>query len=189
MAPEIFKRNYAGPEVDLFACGVVLFFMMTKNPPFSIAQPTDYFYKEFYPTLPNTNIEKFWTKHLQEIQNPYDGKSKLIAFASPQFKSLINLMLDPNPEKRLKLEEIKSHEWYNGPICNMMQICNELTEVRILIESQIKKDKARKKRVKALTQLYMEKKKNLYSYQSLNELKLYDTPLKTKQTVTHEYLF
>ena len=172
MAPEIFKRNYAGPQVDLFACAVILFFMMTKSPPFSIAQPTDYYYKEFYSNLPRSNVENFWVKHFQHMHNPYDGKSKPMSFFSPTFKSLMNKMLDPIPENRLTIKEIKEHPWYKGLSCSKQEMNNELTEVRILIEHQIKKEKAKKKRVKALTQLYMQKKKNVHPSQSCTELSL-----------------
>ena len=36
MAPELLKKEeYAGPPVDIFACGVMLFMMYTGNQPFT----------------------------------------------------------------------------------------------------------------------------------------------------------
>jgi serine/threonine protein kinase len=35
MAPEIESQNYAGPPVDIFALGVVLFLMITGKAPFN----------------------------------------------------------------------------------------------------------------------------------------------------------
>lgn len=38
MAPEIHeKRTYNGEKVDLFALGIILFILMSKNPPFKVA--------------------------------------------------------------------------------------------------------------------------------------------------------
>ena len=46
MAPEVVsKQPYDGQSADLFACGVVLFMMLTGEPPFSSTDPTDIFYR------------------------------------------------------------------------------------------------------------------------------------------------
>mmetsp|Transcript_18745 Transcript_18745/g.8737 ORF Transcript_18745/g.8737 Transcript_18745/m.8737 type:complete len:93 (+) Transcript_18745:391-669(+) len=46
MAPEIHeKKVYSGASVDLFAAGVILFIMMTQNPPFTNSDSNDKFYK------------------------------------------------------------------------------------------------------------------------------------------------
>lgn len=48
MAPEIFYVGaYKGTEVDYFALGVILFIMVSKNPPFAKATPEDLYYKTF----------------------------------------------------------------------------------------------------------------------------------------------
>ena len=42
MAPEIYyKKAYKAQEVDLFACGVILFMMMTQRNPFGMATTED----------------------------------------------------------------------------------------------------------------------------------------------------
>jgi len=54
MAPEIQEldrgdgKPYSGPEVDLFALGVILFIMYTGVPPFVMATRTDPHYKLFF---------------------------------------------------------------------------------------------------------------------------------------------
>ena len=47
LAPEVTekKRPYDGQSVDLFACGVILFTMLTGAPPFMTAERDDIFYR------------------------------------------------------------------------------------------------------------------------------------------------
>ncbi len=49
MAPEIHARKpYNGVSVDLFALGIILFIMLSKNPPFAQPRADDQFYKMLY---------------------------------------------------------------------------------------------------------------------------------------------
>ena len=60
MAPEILSnRPYSGASVDLFACGIILFIMVTGHPPFIKAEPTDSFYK----LLCANRSDLFWNSH------------------------------------------------------------------------------------------------------------------------------
>ena len=46
MAPEIhLKLPYSGTSVDLFAAAIILFIMVSGTPPFTMANPTDAYYK------------------------------------------------------------------------------------------------------------------------------------------------
>ncbi len=45
MAPEMMLYKYRGAEVDVFACGVILFIMYAGNPPFQRALVSDPFFK------------------------------------------------------------------------------------------------------------------------------------------------
>jgi serine/threonine protein kinase len=46
MAPEILLgKSYSGQAIDLFACGIILFVMVTAGPPFFKALSTDPLYK------------------------------------------------------------------------------------------------------------------------------------------------
>jgi len=176
MAPEIFRRNYIGPEVDLFACGIILFYMVMKRSPFEIAQPTDFYYREFYNNLPRSSIENFWTKHLETM--PEDMQ------ISDEFKSLVAMMLNPDPKKRLTLPDVKVHPWYNQETCEIQEITNELKECRVLIEQALLKEKARKKRAKALTALFIEKKQNHFIFEkpSYNPSKSVHSPQLKQKT-------
>jgi serine/threonine protein kinase len=83
MAPEInLKKPYNGASVDLFACGIILFIMVTQHPPFTKAIPDDPYYKLI--CLNKEDI--FWKAH---ARNKPNGE----AFFSEEFKDLINSML------------------------------------------------------------------------------------------------
>ncbi|XP_076036084.1 serine/threonine-protein kinase Chk1-like [Oratosquilla oratoria] len=48
MAPEVLRsQKYAGPPTDLWSCGVILFYMVSKNLPWRIAHPHDSDYKKW----------------------------------------------------------------------------------------------------------------------------------------------
>ena len=62
MAPEIIKKvPYHGDKADLFACGVILFIMVTGVMPFDMARTTDRFYKN----LIENNHGLFWEQHVK----------------------------------------------------------------------------------------------------------------------------
>lgn len=73
MAPEIhLRREYQGNVVDLFACGIILFILMTRHPPFARADPNDTHYK----LLATNRADLFWQFH---------SKRKNKDFFSPEF--------------------------------------------------------------------------------------------------------
>ena len=46
------------------------------------------------------------------------GKPSLVALmaqVTPQFKSLIQGMLDADPNRRLTIAQVKAHPWFEGP--------------------------------------------------------------------------
>lgn len=60
MAPEISaNKPYFGESVDLFACGIILFILMTKHPPFARAESNDTHYK----LLATNRADLFWSFH------------------------------------------------------------------------------------------------------------------------------
>jgi len=101
MAPEMFlKQPYSGVSVDLFACGVILFILISQHPAFGKAQQTDRFYNLFL-----TQNDRFWTLH---------SRNKPQGFYSAEFKTLINGMLAFSPAQRLTLQQILESPWLNG---------------------------------------------------------------------------
>ena len=103
MAPEIaVKKPYDGQSVDLFACGVILFMMLTGESPFARAENADLFYRQI--------IEKcdlFWKVHKSD---------KPTGFFSNEFKSLFSAMVAHDPQERLSIADVIGHPWMQGEI-------------------------------------------------------------------------
>jgi serine/threonine protein kinase len=110
MAPEFFNHRihpilngfkifHTGDKVDIFSCGVVLFIMLTGFFPFSTAEKTDLYFSYFFENKP----EMFW------------DKKRIKKACIPQCaKELINRMFEPDPDKRITIEEIKKHEFFSS---------------------------------------------------------------------------
>jgi serine/threonine protein kinase len=54
----------------------------------------------------NGNYDQFWNIH---------KKNKQAGFYTPEFMNLIEGLLQFDPSKRLTIEQIKAHSWYNQP--------------------------------------------------------------------------
>lgn len=55
-APQIYKREYEGSSVDIFATGVTLYVLAAGNPPFSSSQIGN----ESYLKLATGKADQFW---------------------------------------------------------------------------------------------------------------------------------
>lgn len=140
MAPEILnKQSYNGSAVDIFCCGIILFIMMSRNPPFSKAIPTDNNYKYFFFNQNKT----FWEK--VEANKPVEAGD---TFYSDEFRDLINGMLNPEPTMRLTLSEILVHPWYNGPYIAMEHLQEEFVERKSIIDDNKEKKRLEKEQYK-----------------------------------------
>ena len=83
MAPEILlKLDYQGQVVDLFALGVILFFLYSGRLPFEMAIEEDV----HYGYIVNHRTDEFWSAHTHP--NP-----QLAVFYSDDFKDLVIGML------------------------------------------------------------------------------------------------
>ena len=127
MAPEIHNGElYDGKSVDLFAAGVLLFILLSGNPPFRAAT----LYDPLYKLIASKNYVVFWNFH---------SKSKPIGFYSDDFKALINGMLASEPTERLNMEAIISSPWCKGPTAT-----EEDRKVEFQMRNNLIKDKAKK---------------------------------------------
>lgn len=112
MSPEVLaSQEYNCVDADLFGAAVVLFIIATQHPPFLRADPNDKYYKKIH----DGKWEKFWSIHADEN-------------LSSSFIDLLTKMLSSNPKDRLSLEQIKQHEWYNGPVPSADDIISEFTK-------------------------------------------------------------
>ena len=128
MAPEILEgRKYSGESVDIYALGVVLFCMVTASNPFNgldripSGQTTigaDKLYQLFC-----TNKQTYWGRY---------GQLNL----SEEFKSLIDMMLNPAPAQRPSYADLIIHPWLRNALeeCSLEQACQELAERKAIRE-------------------------------------------------------
>lgn len=130
MAPEIYsEQGYHGHVVDLFAAGVLLFIMVTGNPPFIKATANDDLYK---PIVAN-RIDLFWKIHLKKM-------SKQNIKLSSSLIELLSFLLAYDPIERASLAEIKELEWCKLPAATRSDITDEFTKRIQLIESANQQD-------------------------------------------------
>ena len=121
MAPELHMRQpYEGKSVDLFAAGIILFIMISQNPPFSRAHPSDPYYR-----LLSQGDSKFWAAH---------SRNKPAGTYSPDFQDYVKRLLELNPSSRLTIEQIKSHPWFNGPTASPEEVQSEINSRKLRME-------------------------------------------------------
>ncbi|XP_074263645.1 CBL-interacting serine/threonine-protein kinase 8 [Silene latifolia] len=89
VAPEVLNhKGYNGALADIWSCGVTLYVLMAGYLPFDELDLTTLYFK---------------------IEN---ADFSFPSWFSAGAKSLIQRMLDPNPETRIRMEEIKDDEWF-----------------------------------------------------------------------------
>lgn len=108
-APEVKKGTCINFEAaDIYSLGIVLFVMLSGNPPYSeVDKGLGHEFDPFY-RLMRTNTPKFWQIHAQFKKDKN--------FYSEDLISLIDWMLSENPECRPSIEDIKNHPWYTQQI-------------------------------------------------------------------------
>ena len=107
-------------EADLFACGIILFLMVSGHFPFEAASRNDYFY-----SLLNSNQDSndlFWESHKKiTCQSLTRTGSEIF---SDDFRDFISKLLSAEPLERLTLAEAKEHPWMKGPVIESSHIAS-----------------------------------------------------------------
>ena len=137
MAPEILdKTPYQGQVVDLFACGVILFIMLTQHPPFAMANSDDMYYK----LLATQRSDLFWKAHSQR---------KVAGFFTDEFKDLITCMLQLHPHQRLCMADIIGHPWMQGDVSTREEVIAEFQKRHEVNKARATEEEDKKMAVKA----------------------------------------
>lgn len=90
LAPEVLLRKGHGKAVDWWALGSIIFEMMTG-----------------YPAFYSPNREAMFERILV-------GEPAFPKVIDKCLRSLLEGLLQKNPEKRFAAEEVKSHDWFKG---------------------------------------------------------------------------
>lgn len=93
VAPEVLSSLPYGKEVDLFSCGVILYWLLSKNLPFD-----DPDYMELVDSIKRTEV---------------DMSDPVWKSVSPDAKDLVKALLDRSPIARLSAIVALGHPWFS----------------------------------------------------------------------------
>ena len=110
IAPEIVKNTgYDGYMADIWATGVILYFMLTGKRPFD-----------------DESVHKLLDKIIiGDYKFPHPEEKKTI---SEDAKDLIRNILNPNTRKRYNMEMIKCHRWFLAGLDEEDELASELQD-------------------------------------------------------------
>jgi serine/threonine protein kinase len=147
MAPEIHLRKpYSGPSVDLFACGIILFILLSGTPPFAKADPKS---DPHYKLLCASRQDVFWKAH-ERNKPKLPGQEN---FYNEGFRDLMNSMLAVDPNHRLTIDQIKAHPWYNGDLADITALKAEFMQRKKMVDAELARQREAKQKQKLMAKM------------------------------------
>ena len=133
--PPIYINGFNGGKADVFALGVILFNLLTAKHSFTFPDKFDQSYK----FILIHSYDNFWKQQNLNI------------VLNENFKKLFVKMIKPNPEKRIKIDDIEEFQWIKD---FKDKSDNEKKDIEIKLYEEFLK---REKKIKALTQKTIKK--------------------------------
>lgn len=97
--PEAFHRAPPRPSADMWAMGIILYVMLTGLHPYD---------------LTGTATDEEIAAKIQRGERPPLRDSPITAHLSPSAVELVELLMEPDPEKRLTAHDMLRHPWVRG---------------------------------------------------------------------------
>jgi len=113
-APEILLQRGYTKKSDIFSCGVLLFIMLTRKPPFMEADPKN---DGFFRVIAKGKYDNFWVNKHKDPQ------------LSAECKELINGMLTYQPLQRWDMSQVQGSDWYNGDVFEQSEIAGHMAKL------------------------------------------------------------
>ncbi|KAJ6238862.1 protein kinase [Anaeramoeba flamelloides] len=155
VSPELLKgKGYNGKKSDIWSCGVILYVLLTSELPFNEPNNIDLLKSICIGSyrIPNT---------LTKIQ-----------------KDLIKRMLTVDPEKRITIEEIKKHPWFNLNLPKQYTHPKPKINYENICKQEIKEEEIDKNLIDSLQQ---------FGWDDLNEI--YESLLSTEVNTIKVFYF
>ena len=110
--PELWKqratdKGYDGTKADIFQCGILLFIMLTGQPPFSKSDMKD----GWFSLIARGRWDEFWFYKERRISESPPSTTDVQTF-SADLRKLFQQIFEPQPDKRITIQDIKNSQWY-----------------------------------------------------------------------------
>jgi len=129
-APEVLSENQYTDAVDIFSMGVMLFIALAGCLPWKLANHRK---DKWYRWVHNGKWEEFFQYH-QRRKHKFTWEQKTILMG----------LLEPDPKRRWRFENIKKSKWYQGQRITQCNVASQMRRRKRLVD--IKKFKAMKGR-------------------------------------------
>jgi len=119
-APEVLRGKKYTDAVDIFSMGVMLFIALAGSQPWKKASPKDRWYKIVH----SGDWKKFFQYH--ERSHKFTNDQKI----------LIRGLLEPDPEDRWTIDQIKRCKWFNGKKLSQSEVACRLKKRKRIVDNK-----------------------------------------------------